>query len=388
MGIMEDAEDRPPAKDARKDIGHLCKFANPAAGTLAAYHILTVHIDVLGTEPAIGPRDVVKREQLPRKAVVVGAGPVGCLAAISLAKMGWSGGHLRGADQGHQQSQPYDRDGQHKVVAVDFRPQDDAMRDVEGGKDVNVSFDFWYRRGWELLDHPASADESRPSFAPTAEFDRLNSDEAILRWFQTNFPTRLPLIGQEALLADFPSEPPQCAYVNQGSQLRARRRPGTGHPPSRCRGRPPETIQTPDGQEDPRLARALSTYSANSPRGPGRSMRTGNGQLRRNEASVTTLGYRFRKALDNLLYSSNRNHVTAKDVTAPSGQDLRQLSQRLAPAVHMVTFRPDISYSTAQRKFQRQSRILETTAWLSAGVVVGTAGITCVTLLRRLYARA
>ena len=26
----------------------------------------------------------------PRKADVVGAGPVGCLAAISLAKMGWS----------------------------------------------------------------------------------------------------------------------------------------------------------------------------------------------------------------------------------------------------------------------------------------------------------
>lgn len=26
----------------------------------------------------------------PRKAIVVGAGPVGCLAAISLAKMGWA----------------------------------------------------------------------------------------------------------------------------------------------------------------------------------------------------------------------------------------------------------------------------------------------------------
>ena len=33
--------------------------------------------------------------------------------------------------------------------------------------------------------------------------------------------------------------------------------------------------------------------------------------------SVTTLGYRFRKALDNLLYSLNWKHVTAKDVTAP-----------------------------------------------------------------------
>ena len=30
--------------------------------------------------------------------------------------------------------------------------------------------------------------------------------------------------------------------------------------------------------------------------------------------SVTTLGYRFRKALDNILYSLNWAHVTATDV--------------------------------------------------------------------------
>ncbi len=105
--------------------------------------------------------------------------------------------------------------------------------------------------------------------------------------------------------------------------------------------------------------------------------------------SVTTLGYRFRKALDNLLYSLNWEHVTAKDVTAPL-QDKTFINSPTGwlPLYTMVTFRPDISYSTAQRKFQRQSQILETTGWLGAGVAVGLAGITCVTLLRRLYARA
>lgn len=105
--------------------------------------------------------------------------------------------------------------------------------------------------------------------------------------------------------------------------------------------------------------------------------------------SVTTLGYRFRKALDNLLYSLNWKHVTAKDVTAPLlDKTFINSPSGWLPLYTMVTFRPDISYSTARRKFQRQSHILETTAWLSAGVAVGVAGITCVTLLRRLYARA
>ncbi len=104
--------------------------------------------------------------------------------------------------------------------------------------------------------------------------------------------------------------------------------------------------------------------------------------------SVTTPGYRFRKALDNLLYSLNRTHVTAKDVLQPLLKTpfLANPGGWL-PLYTMVTFRPDISYSTARGKFRHQSRVLEIAAWVSAGVAVGAAGITCATVLRRLYNR-
>ncbi len=104
--------------------------------------------------------------------------------------------------------------------------------------------------------------------------------------------------------------------------------------------------------------------------------------------SVTTPGYRFRKALDNLLYSLNWKHVTAKDVEQPlADKTFVNSPSGWLPLYTMVTFRPDISYSAVQRKYQQQSHTLGIAAWLSAGVAVGAVGITCVTLLRRLCNR-
>ncbi|RPD80193.1 FAD/NAD(P)-binding domain-containing protein [Lentinus tigrinus ALCF2SS1-7] len=494
--------------------------------------------------------------KLPRKAVVVGAGPVGCLAAMSLARMGWSVDIYEGrpdmrlpsskaaaqqrsinlaisarglaaiqaidpaaADrflstvipmrgrmihdaQGHQQSQPYDRDGQginsigraylnedllgealavpgirvffqHKVVTVDFDRKTMNVRDVEGGKDVNVSFDFcvgadgsysiirrqlmrvvrmdyqqeyiphdylelkmpagpptepggdptflldpnhlhiWPRHTFMLIALP-NKDKTFTCtvFAPTAEFDRLNSDEAILRWFQANFPDALPLIGQEALLADFHRNPRSALMSIKAKPYHYKDRavilgdsahamvPFYGQGLNcgledvrvldillRDAGVDP-TAQTPDGQEDPQLAHALSTYSATRHEDLVAACELAMDNYVEMRHSVTTLGYRFRKALDNLLYSLNRKHVTAKDVTAPLlDKPFINSPSGWLPLYTMVTFRPDISYSTARRRFLRQSQILETTAWLSAGVAVGM-GIAGVTLLRRLYARA
>lgn len=104
--------------------------------------------------------------------------------------------------------------------------------------------------------------------------------------------------------------------------------------------------------------------------------------------AVTTVAYRFRKALDNMLYSLNRKHVTAQDVApALANTTFVNAPSGWLPLYTMVTFRPDISYSTLRRRFQRQTEILELAGWLSAGVAIGTVGITCVTLLRRLYSR-
>lgn len=44
-------------------------------------------------------------------------------------------------------------------------------------------------------------------FAPTAEFDRLDTPETIIQFFKTHFPDALPLIGEGALLDDFERNP-------------------------------------------------------------------------------------------------------------------------------------------------------------------------------------
>lgn len=56
------------------------------------------------------------------------------------------------------------------------------------------------------------------------------------------------------------------------------------------------------------------------------------------------------------------------------------------PLYTMVTFRPDIGYATARRESRRQTQILNYATWATAAVTVGTVGITCINLWRRLRA--
>src|SRR6202035_1212256 len=88
--------------------------------------------------------------------------------------------------------------------------------------------------------------------------------------------------------------------------------------------------------------------------------------------SVTTPAYMIRKTIDNLLFtlSSRRKFSQAAlgpllsrvtfPPSAPSGW---------IPLYTMVTFRADISYSTAKAMAKRQSRILR------VGTVVGWLGV-------------
>ncbi|KAH9856999.1 FAD/NAD-P-binding domain-containing protein [Lenzites betulinus] len=492
----------------------------------------------------------------PRKAVVVGAGPVGCLAAMSLAKMGWSVDIYEGrpdmrlpsskaaaqqrsinlaisarglaaiqaidpgaADrflstvipmrgrmihdaQGRLESQPYDRDGQsinsigraflnedllrealaapairvffeHKVASIDFDLRTMTVHDVAAGRDVPVAFDFcvgadgsysivrrqlmrvvrmdyqqwyiphdymelkmpagppkepggdpsflldpnhlhiWPRHTFMLIALPnKDATFTCTLFAPTADFDRLDSDAAILQWFQDNFPDALPLIGEQALLDDFHRNPRSALMSIKARPYHYRDRAvilgdaahamvpfyGQG---LNCgledvrvldillrEAQVDTTTQVPDGGEDARLAAALARYSDTRHEDLVAICDLAMDNYVEMRHAVTTVAYRFRKTLDNLLYSLNRRRVAAQDV-APA---LARTTYAAAPSgwlplYTMVSFRPDISYSTLRRKAQRQTRVLELAGWAGAGVAAGAVGITCVTLLRRLCSR-
>jgi len=103
--------------------------------------------------------------------------------------------------------------------------------------------------------------------------------------------------------------------------------------------------------------------------------------------SVVTPAYILRKTFDNLLYS-----LTAKPVTIDSVIPAlcRESFPTRSPAgwlpqYTMVTFRPDISYSTVRRKVSEQRRILECAGWASAVVGLGAFAITGISVLRRLH---
>ncbi|KAH9901049.1 FAD/NAD-P-binding domain-containing protein [Cubamyces lactineus] len=491
-----------------------------------------------------------------RKAVVVGAGPVGCLAAMSLAKMGWSvdiyegrpdmrlpsskaaaqqrsinlaisarglaaiqaidpgaadrflstvipmRGRMIHDTQGRLDSQPYDRDGQcinsigraflnedllkealavpdirvffeHKVTSIDFDRRKMTVRNVDAAEDVDVSFDFcvgadgsysivrrqlmrvvrmdyqqwyiphdyielkmpagppkepggdptylldpnhlhiWPRHTFMLIALPnKDATFTCTLFAPTAELERLDSDETLLAWFQDNFPDALPLIGERALLEDFHRNPRSALMSIKAKPYHYKDRVvilgDSAHAMVPFYGQGlncgledvrvldtllreaqvDATAQVPEGQEDGRLATALARYSESRHEDLVAISDLAMDNYVEMRHSVTTLAYRFRKALDNLLYSLNRKHVTAEDVVpALSNKTFLNAPSGWLPLYTMVTFRPDISYSTVRRKYQRQSEILEMAGWFSAAVAVGTVGITCVTLLRRLYNR-
>jgi kynurenine 3-monooxygenase len=99
--------------------------------------------------------------------------------------------------------------------------------------------------------------------------------------------------------------------------------------------------------------------------------------------SVTTLGYFFKKTLDDLLYSLSSGpkfSLTSfgpllSRVPYPAGQPSGWI-----PLYTMVTFRPDISYATAQKKAARQASILVGLSW-AAVAIVGGVGVWLTSLL-------
>ena len=103
---------------------------------------------------------------------------------------------------------------------------------------------------------------------------------------------------------------------------------------------------------------------------------------------VTTLAFRLRKKIDNLLYEfGGREPETVaslrprfhRDVYPSSGQPRGWM-----PLYTMVTFRPDIGYAAAKSKAERQTRILNT-----VGLCAGVFGVVSLAALayRRLRGR-
>ncbi|GBE82002.1 FAD/NAD-P-binding domain-containing protein [Sparassis latifolia] len=250
-------------------------------------------------------------------------------------------------------------------------------------------------------------------FAPTAEFDRLDTPEVIIKWFKTYFSDALHLIGEDALLHDFHRNPRSPLMVVKATPYHFKDRAiilgDAAHAmvPFYGQGlncgledvrvldillrseRVDPDYQVPEGTEDVQLANALRKYTESRHEDLVAICDLAMANYVEMRHDVITPAYLFRKALDNVLYAISSTHVTLNSLIPVLSRVpfSPNPSTGWLPQYTMVTFRPDISYSTVKRLASKQKRILEYTGWASAAVGVGLASITCVTGLRRFWNR-
>ena len=104
--------------------------------------------------------------------------------------------------------------------------------------------------------------------------------------------------------------------------------------------------------------------------------------------SVATPSYLFRRSVDNLfsimtswrqhsipLESGSANSVVPFATSNPSGW---------LPLYTMVTFRPDISYSVAKKKSERQAQIVTALGWIGTALVLSMTTWKCLRLVQKL----
>lgn len=254
-------------------------------------------------------------------------------------------------------------------------------------------------------------------FAPTAELDRLSSPDSILAWFKFYFPDAVQKIGEQMLVADFLKNPRSPLICTKAAPYHYQDRvvilgdaahsmvPFYGQGLN-CgledvriltalmdlEGVTPYTPELVVGDsktmEDRRVARALERYTVGRHRDLVAIADLAMDNYHEMRHSVTTLSFLFRKTVDNLLYTLTRRKVVSlaslrpmlSRVPYPTGEPGGWL-----PLYTMVTFRPDISYSTAKAKAMRQSRILDLLAW-STATIFGAAGIWTAWTLRWMLA--
>ncbi|KAI0705824.1 FAD/NAD-P-binding domain-containing protein [Cytidiella melzeri] len=255
-------------------------------------------------------------------------------------------------------------------------------------------------------------------FAPTSEFEQLDTAEKTLRWFKTYFPDALPLIGEDNLLRDFDNNPRSSLItvkVRTFPQSIMRTKPyhykdraiilgDAAHAMVPFYGQglncgledvrvldfllrkyevdPHLPVST--GGEDERLARALRVYSESRHEDLYTISDLAMDNYTEMRHAVTTPGYLFRKALDNLLYALTAHQLAPAHATTTLGDPFpTRAPSGWLPLYTMVTFRPDISYAVVKRKVQRQTVVLNCASWIGAGLTVGAVGITCVRLWQR-----
>ncbi|KAI0035696.1 FAD/NAD-P-binding domain-containing protein [Vararia minispora EC-137] len=298
----------------------------------------------------------------------------------------------------------------HEYLELKMKPG----RDPEGKPTFLIDpnhLHIWPRHSFMLIALP-NKDKTFTCtlFAPTAEFEQLNSRETILSWFGKHFPDALGLIGADSVLDSFQRNPRSSLITIKANPYHYKDRGiilgdaahsmvpfyGQGlncgledvrvlHVLLQQEGVDPSL---PDAGLRTRLARALSRYSETRREDLLAIQKLAMDNYVEMRHAVTTPTYLFRRAVDKFLFSiSSPKPVTLKSlgpllarVSFPSAKP-----QGWLPLYTMVTFRPDISYATAKKKSEQQSALISTLGYLGTGVI-GVASISLAWMAYGYYA--
>ncbi|KAJ7063209.1 hypothetical protein C8F01DRAFT_985210 [Mycena amicta] len=313
-----------------------------------------------------------------------------------------------------------------KVLRMDF--QQEYLRDeyiefkMPAGYDVQGEpvwpldpdhLHIWPRHSFMFIALP-NQDKSFTCtlFAPATVLNGLGDRETFLSWFRTHFRDALELIGEDSLAiawARNPRSPLICTkskpyhyldraillgdaahsmvpFYGQGLNcgLEDVRVLDTLLAQAQVEATIPAALDL--GVVDSRLAGALARYSESRYDDLIAICDLAMANYLEMRHSVTTPAYIFRKAVDRLLYSltTRANNSLPSLVPLLARMPFATAVDGWIPLYTMVTFRPDISYATAKRRAERQSRVLSILGWVGTGAAV--AGIVSISRgLRRMW---
>ncbi|KAJ6544041.1 FAD/NAD-P-binding domain-containing protein [Mycena capillaripes] len=215
-------------------------------------------------------------------------------------------------------------------------------------------------------------------FAPKSVFETLQYPDTLLPWFKTHFPDLLSLMGEKHLVLELQSNPRSHLITTKANKFTG----DAAHSMVPFYGQGLNCAledvrilsvllaREKDGHDPAVISRVLSHYSESRHEDLVAICDLAMDSHLKMRHSVATWSYMIRAFIDNILYAITE---TGSSLDLSQAIFAPKVPSGWIPLYSMVSFRPDISYSAAKKKAERQERLID-----CLGIIIGILAIGCV----------